>query len=181
MKSPLRCVETLIFVIPARMASWSCASDAPDDPCSTSGTGTARCSSPIRSMSSDAVRSVIACDEPTATASASTPVAATKSRASAGSVRTPGACAPSLPPTCAELGLDVDAGGSRAAGDPAGGLDVVVVVEVRAVEHDRAEAEGDRLPGELLVLGVVEVHGDGHRRRAGDGQGARAIGSSPPW
>ena len=45
------------------------------------------------------MRVCIACEEPTATASASTPVAATKAAASPGSVRTPGAWAPSLPPT----------------------------------------------------------------------------------
>ena len=38
-------------------------------------------------------------DVPTATARESTPVAATNAAASAGSVRTPGACTPSLPPT----------------------------------------------------------------------------------
>jgi hypothetical protein len=45
------------------------------------------------------VRSVIACDEPTATASASTPVASAKASASSGRVRAPGAWTPSLPPT----------------------------------------------------------------------------------
>ncbi len=45
------------------------------------------------------MREVIACSLPTATARASTPVRATNSAASAGSVRTPGACAPSFPPT----------------------------------------------------------------------------------
>ena len=73
-------------------------SGTPDDPCSTRGTGTAACSRAMSSRSSAALRSVMACDEPTATASASTPVSATNRAASSGSVRTPGACAPSLPP-----------------------------------------------------------------------------------
>ena len=73
-------------------------SGTPDDPCSTSGTGTARARRATSSRSIAATRSVIACDEPTATARAPTPVSATKRAASSGSVRTPGAWAPSLPP-----------------------------------------------------------------------------------
>ena len=45
-----------------------------------------------------AVWDVIAWELPTATARASTPVASTYAAASAGSVRTPGVCAPPLPP-----------------------------------------------------------------------------------
>jgi len=41
----------------------------------------------------------MACELPTATASASTPVAATKPAAWSGSVRATGECTPSLPPT----------------------------------------------------------------------------------
>ncbi len=89
----------LIFVMPARTARASSSSGTPDEPCSTRGTGTARASSAMRVWSRAADRSVMACELPTATASASTPVAATNSAASTGSVRTPGACAPSFPPT----------------------------------------------------------------------------------
>ena len=48
--------------------------------------------------SSTALRSRIACLLPTATARASTEVAATNAAAWAGSVRTPGACALPFPP-----------------------------------------------------------------------------------
>ena len=89
----------LILTMPARTAAPSSSSGTPDEPCSTSGTGTARASAAMSAWSSAAERSVMACELPTATASASTPVAATNSAASPGSVRTPGACAPSLPPT----------------------------------------------------------------------------------
>ena len=51
-----------------------------------------------RPRSSTASLVIIACELPTATASASTPVAAVNLAASAGSVRAPGACTPSLPP-----------------------------------------------------------------------------------
>ena len=46
---------------------------------------------------------------PTATASASTPVAATNSAACSGSVRTPGGVHPVLAADLPQLGLDVDA------------------------------------------------------------------------
>ena len=89
----------LTLVIPARTAATSPSSGTPDEPCSTSGTGTERRSAAMRSVSSCAVRSVIAWLLPTATASALTPVSATNRAASSGSVRTPGAWTPSLPPT----------------------------------------------------------------------------------
>ena len=86
-------VPTLILAIPAATAARSSSSGTPEEPCSTSGTGTAERSAAISSRSSVAVRLVIACELPTATASASTPVTATNARASSGSVRTPAACA----------------------------------------------------------------------------------------
>ena len=88
----------LIFVMPARTAAAIPSSGTPDEPCSTSGTSTAARIRAIRSRSSWAVRSVIACELPTATARASTPVSWAKAAASSGLVRTPGACTPSLPP-----------------------------------------------------------------------------------
>ena len=96
-------MPTLIFVMPAATARRSSSAGTPEEPCRTSGTGSASCRAAISSWSSRAVRVVIACELPTATASASTPVVATKATASAGSVRTPGAwalcAAPALPPT----------------------------------------------------------------------------------
>jgi len=88
-----------IFVSPLRTARAMPSSDTPDEPCSTSGTRTCARSLRTRSKSSSAVREVIACELPTATASASTWVASTNATASSGSVRTWGAWAPSLPPT----------------------------------------------------------------------------------
>ena len=80
---------TLILRIPAATAARSCSSLTPDEPCSTNGTGVAEVIRAMSSRSSCALRSVIACELPTATARASTPVAATKAAASSGSVRTP--------------------------------------------------------------------------------------------
>ena len=93
-----RWVDTLTFVSPERMPRTIVSSGTPDEPCSTRGTGTARASRATSSRSIAATRSVMAWEEPTATASAPTPVSATKRAASSGSVRTPGAWAPSLPP-----------------------------------------------------------------------------------
>ena len=97
-KAMLSAVPTLTLRMPAATASAITASATPDEPWSTSGTGTAAASRAISSRSSWAERSRMACELPTATARPSTPVAATKAAASSGSVRTPGACAPSLPP-----------------------------------------------------------------------------------
>src|SRR5690606_29217286 len=91
-------VEMLILRMPAATARTSRSSGTPLEPCSTSGTGTTAAIARTRSRSRAAVRSVIACELPTATASRSTPVASANRAASSGSVRTPGACAPSLPP-----------------------------------------------------------------------------------
>ena len=115
MKRALRCVDTLIFVSPARMPRAMCSSETPEEPCSTSGTGTARGSRAMSSRSIAATRSVMACEEPTATASASTPVSATNRAASSGSVRTPGACAPSLPPISPSSASTSTPAASRAA------------------------------------------------------------------
>ena len=57
---------------------------------------------------------------------------------------------------------------SRVLDDAARGRDVVGEVELRPVVHDRAEAPVDREQGELGVLSVIEVHGDGCARGAGD-------------
>ncbi len=70
-------VATLIFVIPARIAATSSASGTPDEPCRTSGALTARRILAIRPRSRTASRVSMACELPTATASASIPVAAT--------------------------------------------------------------------------------------------------------
>ena len=70
-------VAMLIFVIPARIAAARSRSGTPDEPCRTSGTLTARRILAMRPMSSTASRVSMACELPTATASASTPVAAT--------------------------------------------------------------------------------------------------------
>jgi hypothetical protein len=91
-------VATLILVIPARIAALRSASGTPDEPCSTSGTPTARRILSIRPRSSTASLVSMACELPTATASASTPVSATKPRAWPGSVRASGECTPFLPP-----------------------------------------------------------------------------------
>ena len=73
----LSAVPTLTFAIPAPTARRSSSSGTPEDPCSTSGTGTAARSAAMRSLSSVAEREVMACELPTATASASTPVDST--------------------------------------------------------------------------------------------------------
>src|SRR5690606_15799680 len=75
-KKPFRCVDTLILVMPARTACTITSSETPDEPCSTSGTSppewpaprSAARNRPISSMSRDAERSSIACEDPTATA-----------------------------------------------------------------------------------------------------------------
>ena len=69
-------VAMLIFVMPAATAAVSVWSGTPDEPCSTSGTLVAARMALIRSRSRTASRVSIACELPTATASASTPVAA---------------------------------------------------------------------------------------------------------
>ena len=71
-------VAMLIFVRPALTAAARPSSGTPDEPCSTSGTPTARRSLAIRPRSRIASLVSMACELPTATASASTPVAATK-------------------------------------------------------------------------------------------------------
>jgi hypothetical protein len=70
-------VAMLIFVIPARTAAARSWSGTPDEPCRTSGTPTARPILAMRPRSSAASRVSMACELPTATASASTRVAAT--------------------------------------------------------------------------------------------------------
>ena len=70
------CVAMLIFVRPARTAAASIASGTPDEPCRTRGTATAARIRLISSRSSTASRVSMACELPTATARASTPVAA---------------------------------------------------------------------------------------------------------
>ncbi len=98
MKTLFSWVAMLIFVIPARIAAARSASGTPDEPCSTSGTPTALRILARRPKSRTASRVSMACELPTATASASTPVAATKPAASSGSVRACGECTPFLPP-----------------------------------------------------------------------------------
>ena len=146
-KNPFRWVETLILVMPGAMAAAIVSSGhaAGSVQHQRHGRGAA-CSRAMRSRSSAAVRSVIACEEPTATASASTPVSATNARASAGSVRTPGACAPSLPPISPSSPSTKTSSACACSTTRTRRRDVVVVVELAAVEHDRAEAQGDRLP-----------------------------------
>ena len=92
-------VAMLIFVRPARTAAARSSSGTPDEPCSTSGTPAAWRSLAIRPRSRTASLVSMACELPTATASASTPVDATKPAAWSGSVRATGECTPSLPPT----------------------------------------------------------------------------------
>jgi hypothetical protein len=77
----------LILVMPALTALRRSSSDTPEDPCSTWSTGTAACNCVNRSKSHVTVRDNIACELPTATAGASTPVAATNAAASPGSGR----------------------------------------------------------------------------------------------
>ena len=60
----------------------------------------------------------------------------------------------------AELTLDAGAGSVRAAGDLGRQREVLVIRQRSAVEHDRAEAQRDRLIDELRGLGMIEVHGD---------------------
>ena len=64
----------LILTIPAATASASIRSDTPEEPCSTKGIGSAAANALIRARSTAVVGSTIACEQPTATASASTSV-----------------------------------------------------------------------------------------------------------
>jgi hypothetical protein len=74
----------------------------------------------------------------------------------------------------AELGLDPDAPVPAPAGQLGGGPDVLGVGPRGRVEHDRPQADPDRLPDQVRAGGVVQVHRDGHRGRGRDGQaGAR--------
>ena len=103
-KAMFSAVPMFTLTRPPATARANSSSGTPEEPCSTRGTPTASRSRAMRSWSKTALRSVMACELPTATARASTPVAVTNSRASSGSVRAPGACAdsgawPSLPPT----------------------------------------------------------------------------------
>jgi hypothetical protein len=70
-------VATLILVIPAPTAAARAASGTPDEPCRTSGTLTAPWILAMSPVSRTASRVSIAWELPTATARASTSVAAT--------------------------------------------------------------------------------------------------------
>jgi len=74
-------VAMLIFVSPALIAATRPSSGTPDEPCSTSGTATAARSLAIKPRSRTASLVSMACELPTATASASAPVAVTKQAA----------------------------------------------------------------------------------------------------
>jgi hypothetical protein len=70
----------------------------------------------------------------------------------------------------AELGLDPDAPVPAPAGQLGGGPDVLGIGQRGRVEHDRRQADPDRRPDQVRAGGVVQVHRDGHRGRARDGQ-----------
>ena len=116
---------------------------------------------------------------PTATARASTPVSATKRAASSGSVRTPGAWAPSLPPISpSSASTSTPAASARSTTSR-----VVATLSAKSrcapsyiTEPKPRSIAAD---GELGVLGVVEVHGDAapttpRRSRASPARSARA-------
>ena len=139
-------------------------SGTPEDPCSTSGTGTA--------VSSRATSSSV--DRRDAFGHRVRGAHCDGERADAGLLDEPrrlvgigthtrrmGAI---LAADLAELGLDQHTGGVGALDDPAGRRDVVGEVELRPVVHHGSEAAVDRQQSELGILGVVEVHGDGRRR-----------------
>jgi len=65
-------------------------------------------------------------------------------------------------------------------GDPGGGVDVLLVGQRGGVEHHRADAGRDARPQQVLVLDVVQVQGDRDRGAGGEGGGARETGSGPP-
>lgn len=89
-KATFSSVPMLIFVMPCSTAARSVVCGTPEEPCRTSGTGTASRSREISSRSSAAVRVTIAWLLPTATARASTPVSATNRAASEGRCARPG-------------------------------------------------------------------------------------------
>src|SRR5206468_8355694 len=86
----------------------------------------------------------------------------------------PGRVGAALAADCAELGLDPRAPGATTTNHVRRYGDVIVVRQLGAVEHDRAEAELDRLVDEVQIGGVVEVDGDGHDAGAGHGEGGEA-------
>ena len=105
---------------------------------------------------------------PTATASASTPVSATKRPASSGSVN----CSSSSVgldeiggADPAELGLDRDAARVGVGDDRARDAHVVIKRRRRLVDHHRGEAGGDRRLDHRHLEGVVEM--EHHRNRRG--------------
>ena len=161
----------LTLVIPARTAATSPSSATPDDPCRTRGPAPGV---DLRDQprSSRAVRSVIACELPTATARASTPVSRAKASASRGLVRAPGAWTPSLPPISPSSASTL-APACAALRDRAGALAVLVVAEPRAVEHHRGEAEPEGLVDERLADRMVEVEHHRHRCPLGQHPGRR--------
>ena len=135
----LSAVPMLTLTMPAATAAASSVAAAPrKNRAAPSGTGTASRSRAIRSRSRTAVRSVIACELPTATARASTPVASTNAAASSGSVRAPGLVGVErrlavLAADLAELGLDPEPAPARPALTAcAGHRDVVRVGRVLA-------------------------------------------------
>ena len=100
----------------------------------------------IRSKSRLASRVVIAWEEPTATARASTPVADDEGgRLGRGRCGRPGAWTPSLPPTSPSSASTPDAAVVAVGGDLRRGGDVGLVGEPGRVEHHRGEAEPHRL------------------------------------
>src|SRR5512132_1868300 len=166
-----RRVEMFTLVIPAATARVRSGSGTPEEPCRTRGASTRAPSRPMSSKSSAASWVSMAWEVPTATARASTLVAATKLAASSGSVRAPGACTPSLPPTSPSSASTQTARAWHRGDDLGRGGDVRRIGEARPVEHHRGEAEPHRLVHQLRRPGMVEVDGHGGGRVPGEREG----------
>ena len=166
----LRCVAMLTLVMPARTAATRPASGTPDEPCSTSGTGTElpQCRNEIRVELGRAVghRVTAAHGDGERVDAGVGDEAGRVVRVGAHAGRVDAVLAADL----AELGLDADPGGVAQLDDAPGHGAVLVVGQRRPVEHHRRQAEPDRLLDERDVLGVVEVHDDRLGARVGDGE-----------
>ena len=165
----------LIFFMPCRTASRRMSSGTPEEPCSTSGTGTAARSSRDQGQVEHGVpgrHRVRAC--PPRRPARRRRCAPRSATASCGLVRAPGACTPSLPPTSPSSASTHTPRSWHQAATSAVAATFSSSGERGRVEHHRADAQPHRLLDQVAVGGVVEVHGHRHRGAAGRPPARRA-------